>query len=278
MGNKTNTPIAAVSSSCRDLAVHQARLMPGSKPTHLLNPDELNKPLKLEELFVDLGLPGDQVKAQVELGDMVTMDRTLENVGEMVVSKSLDNRLAVFVMLEALRALDGKTHCDIAAVATAQEEVGLRGAGPAAYALDPQIGIAIDLTLACDFPGMPEAEQITRLGQGCAIKIMDSSLLCHPKLVRHFRDLAEREKIPHQLEILPRGGTDAGGIQRVRGGIPSFTLSVPSRYVHTVNEMAHKADIEAAIKLLALFLREAHTRDYGYAKTESKKEKVKRKK
>jgi putative aminopeptidase FrvX len=239
-------------------------LMPASKPIHMLTPEEAGKPAKLEELYVDVGLPGSKVKEMVELGDMVTMDRTLEHVGETVVSKSLDNRLSVFVMLETLKAI-GTHQCEILAVATTQEEVGLRGATAAAYHLAPDIGIALDGTLANDFPGPPESEQITRLGNGCAIKIMDSSLLCHPKLVRHFRDIAEREKIPHQLEILPRGGTDAGGIQRSRGGVPSFTLSVPMRYVHTVNEMANKTDIEAAVRLLARYLEEAHTRDYGYS-------------
>jgi len=93
---------------------------------------------------------------------------------------------------------------------------------------------------------------------------MDSSLLCHPKLVRHFRDVAEKNSIKYQLEILSRGGTDAGGIQRARGGIPSFTLSIPTRYVHTVNEMAAISDIEGCIVLLARYLEEAHTRQYGY--------------
>ena len=94
---------------------------------------------------------------------------------------------------------------------------------------------------------------------------MDNSLLCHPKLVRHFRDVAEAKGIKYQLEMLPRGGTDAGGIQRSRGGVPSFTLSIPTRYIHTVNEMAHVADIQASIALLAAYLQEAHTRQYGYA-------------
>jgi len=239
-------------------------LMAGTKPIHLQNPEDANKAPKIEDLFIDLGLPGPKVKEVVELGDMITMDRTLEHVGEMVVSKSLDNRLSVFVMIEALKAL-GSHQCEIFAVATTQEEVGLRGATTAAFSVEPHIGVALDITLANDTPGIPDPEAITRLGSGCAIKIMDASLLCHPKLVRHFRDVAEREKIPHQLEVLPRGGTDGGGIQRSRGGVPSFTLSVPTRYVHTVNEMAHKADIESAVSLLARYLEEAHTRDYGYA-------------
>jgi len=241
-------------------------LMPAAKPIHLLTPEEANKPPKIEEFYVDLGLPGEKVKALVEPGDMVTMDRTTERVGDTVISKSLDNRLSVFVMIEALRRIQSTpVRANLLAVATTQEEVGLRGAQTAAYTLQPDIGIALDVTLANDFPGPSDHEQVTRLGNGAAIKISDSSLLCHPKLVRHFRDVAEKKGIKYQLEILPRGGTDAGGIQRSRGGVPSFTLSVPTRYVHTVNEMAHVEDIEAAIALLAAYLEEAHTRQYGYA-------------
>ncbi|HSV74735.1 MAG TPA: M42 family metallopeptidase [Chthonomonadales bacterium] len=239
-------------------------LMPSAKPIHMATPEDLNKAPKVEELFVDLGLTADKVKACVEIGDPVTMAATCERVGANVTSKTLDNRLSVFVMIEALRAL-GPHAADILAVATTQEELGLRGATTAAYHLTPDVAIAVDTTLANDFPGPAEHEAVTKLGEGVAIKIMDSSLVCHPKLVRHFRDVAERHNIRHQLEILPRGGTDAGAMQRSRGGIPSFTLSIPARYVHTVNETSSSADIEAAIALLARYLEDAHNRDYGYA-------------
>ncbi len=245
--------------------VLRGALMPGVKPTHLLTADEAGRSLKVEDFFVDLGLTVEEVKAQIEVGDQVTMDRTAELVGHTVVSKTLDDRLSVFVMIEVLRKLKNTPiEADILAVATVQEEVGLRGATTAAYALQPDIGIALDVTLAVDYPGSVEAERVTQLGKGAAIKIFDSSLLCHPKLVRHFRDVAEAKGIAYQMEILPRGGTDAGGIQRSRGGVPSFTLSVPTRYVHTVNEMANLNDIQAAIDLLAEWLTEAHTRQYGY--------------
>lgn len=241
-------------------------LMPASKPIHLLTSDEAGKPPKLEEFFVDLGLSGEKVKELIELGDMVTMDRTCERVGDTVVSKTLDDRLSVFVMIEALRLLQNTPiQATIMAVATTQEEVGLRGAITSAYALQPDIGIALDVTLAVDFAGASESERVTQLGGGTAIKIADSSLLCHPKLVRHFRDVAQAKNIKYQLELLPRGGTDAGGIQRSRGGVPSFTLSIPTRYIHTVNEMAHVDDIQASIELLAAYLEDAHTRQYGYA-------------
>jgi len=239
-------------------------VQPGAKPTHLLTDEERNKPPKLDDLFVDLGMPGEQVSAKVEIGDPVTLARTAEIVGGNVVSKTLDNRVAVYVMIEALRLL-GAHHCDIQAVATTQEEVGLRGATTAAYHLQPHVGIAIDVTLAGDFPGNPEQDQVARLGKGPAIKIMDGSLLCDPKIVRHFRDVADQHEIPYQLEILPRGGTDAGGIQRSRGGVPSFTLSIPCRYVHTVNEMVSIADVDACVTLLSQYLEDAHTRSYGYS-------------
>lgn len=237
-------------------------LMPAAKPIHLLTAEEMAKPLKIEEFFIDLGLPVDEVKAQVEMGDMVTMARTTERVGGSVVSKSLDDRLSVFVMIEALRTVGPHT-AEIIAVATTQEEVGLRGATTAAYALQPDIGIALDVTLANDFPGVDGPDQVTRLGEGAALKIMDGSTLSHPKLLRHFRNLAEKHGIKHQLEILSRGGTDAGAIQRSRAGVATFTLSLPTRYIHTVNEMASIADIEATTALLARYLEDAHNGRYN---------------
>jgi endoglucanase len=175
----------------------------------------------------------------------------------------MDDRVGIFVMLEALRAI-GEPHVDILAVASTQEEVGLRGAATAAYHLTPHIGIALDVTLALDLPGREPQEQIVQLGGGTAIKIMDSSVISHPKLVRHFREIARRHQIRHQLEILPRGGTDAGAIQRSRGGVPSMTLSVPTRYVHTVNELVHRQDLAASIGLLARYLDEAHLSDLTF--------------
>ena len=237
-------------------------VQPGTKPIHLLERDEI-KAVKLEELFVDVGLPVEQVRAAIEPGDMVTLERELIEVGECVMSKALDDRLGVFVMIEALRAM-GETRAEIVAVATTQEEVGLRGAETAAFTIEPEVAIALDLTLALDVPGMPPELAVTHLGDGVAIKVMDSSHIANPSLLRHLRDLAEAHGIPYQLELLPRGGTDAGPMQRSRGGAAAVTLSVPTRYVHTVNEMADREDIAAAIRLLARFLEDAGSREYGY--------------
>lgn len=235
-------------------------LQPDSKPIHVLQPDEV-KPFKITDYYVDLGLPAEEVRARVDIGDMVTLDRTLERVGNAVMSKALDDRVSVFIMIEALRAL-GDHEAEVIAVATTQEEVGLRGAETAAFGVEPDVGVALDVTLAGDIPGFKPEEQVTRLGDGVAIKVFDSSHIPNHKLVRHFRDVAERHGIKYQLEVLSRGGTDAGAMQRARAGVPVITISTPTRYLHTVNEMANVDDIQAAIQLVARYLEEAHTGDY----------------
>lgn len=246
----------------RDVEPLNGVLQPGAKPIHLLKPED-SKDLKLEEFFVDLGLAADQVRETVSIGDMVTMRRDLEVMGDMVVSKALDDRLGIYVMLEAIRAA-GKVNADVYPVATVQEEIGLRGAMTAAFGIEPDIAIALDTTISADIPGVPADATVTKLRHGAAIKVFDSSQLPNRKLVQHLREIAEANDIPFQLEVLPRGGTDAGAFQRTRDGVITATISIPSRYVHTVNEMAALSDIQACVDLLAQFLREAGTRGYGY--------------
>jgi endoglucanase len=178
-----------------------------------------------------------------------------------VCCKALDDRVGVYVMLEAMKKAKN-AKADIYAVGSVQEEVGLRGAITSAFDVDPQVGIALDVTLACDVPGAGKHQQITVLGEGTAIKLKDSSSLSNPKLVKKLRDIAKKKKIKHQLEILPRGGTDAGAMQRTRAGVAVCTISIPTRYVHSVVEMAHKDDIKASIDLLAAFLNAAHEGDF----------------
>ena len=237
-------------------------LQPTRKPPHLMRDEDRQKIPKADEFFVDLGMTADEVKEAVRIGDYVTMDRPLERVGDNYLGKAMDDRIGVFVMLEALTAM--KHHeATIHAVATSQEEVGLRGAAASGSALEPTVVVALDITIAMDVPGGGNENTITELGKGAAIKIMDSSLICHPKLVEHFRRIAEREGISHQMEMLPQGGTDAGGVQRLHGGIPSVTLSIPCRYVHSPNEMVNASDVQSCIDLLACYLEEAHTGDYA---------------
>lgn len=237
-------------------------LMPSSKPIHQLGDEKPGSP-KIEEFYVDLGLPGELVRELVALGDSITLDRTCERLGEIVMGKAMDDRSGLFTMIQTLRRL--RDHdVTIIAAATVQEEVGTRGATTAGYQAQPDVVVAIDTTLSVDSPGMPETDAVTRMGQGAAIKVFDSSAIPNYKLVDHLRRIAEQHEIPHQMEILPRGGTDAGAIQRARAGAAAVTLSIPSRYVHTVNEMVSVSDLEAAATLLARYLEDAHTGDYRF--------------
>jgi endoglucanase len=233
----------------------------GSKPPHILSEEERKKPLELKDLFIDVGLPAEEVKKRVSIGDFVTLQQDFTEVGNLVSGKALDDRVGVYVMIEAVKK--AKKHVgDIYAVATTQEEVGVRGARVSSFNVAPDIGIALDVTVASDVPGAGEHEHVTKLGAGAAIKIKDSLSISNPKLVRKMREIAEKKKIKYQMEILPRGGTDAGAIQMTREGVAAITLSIPTRYLHSVVEAAHKDDIQASIDLLAAFLEVAHEGEY----------------
>ncbi len=233
----------------------------GSKPPHILSEEERKKPVELKDLFLDLGLPGDEVKKRVRVGDFVTLAQNFVELGNLVSCKALDDRVGLYVMIEAVKK--AKHHiCDIYAVATTQEEVGIRGARVSSFNIAPDIGIALDVTVASDVPGAGEHEHVTKLGAGTAIKIKDSASISNPKLVRKLREIAEKRKIKYQMEILPRGGTDAGAIQMTREGVAAVTISIPTRYLHSVVEAAHRDDIQATVDLLAAFLEVAHEGDY----------------
>jgi endoglucanase len=232
----------------------------GTKPVHILTEEERKKTPEMKDLFVDIGLDGKAAKEQVRVGDPVTLVQTFADLGNLVTGKALDDRLGVYVGIEALRRLK-KHKAEVYFVATVQEEVGLRGARTSAFAIAPDIGVALDVTIACDIPGVPAHEQVSRLGKGVAIKVKDSASISHPGLVQFLVHLAEERKIQYQLEILPRGGTDAGAIQPTREGVAVITISIPTRYVHTVVESAHKEDIKAAINLLVAFLETCHEAD-----------------
>ena len=232
-------------------------LAPASKPIHLMSSEDAKKPPKLEDLFIDLMLPADEVKAGVSVGDPVSLVREPLVTDEAVTAPYLDDRLGVYVVLEALRKA-GRGDADVYTVISVQEEVGVRGATTAAFEIEPAVGVAVDVTIAGDLPGADRSQQVCALGKGAAIGLMDSGSISDPRLVRSFKRLAQDRTIPYQMEILPRGGTDAGGIQLTRAGVPVITISIPIRYVHTVNEMAYVADIEATVDLLAAYLETAH--------------------
>lgn len=232
----------------------------GSKPIHIMTEEERKQPPKLEDYFIDLGLSKEAVDEKVAVGDVVTRERAMVRIGSMINSKSLDNRAGLFVMLEAVRRLATMGHAvELYAVATVQEELGLRGAQVAASRIQPQIGIGLDTTIANDVPGAQPHEAVCKLGAGAGIKIMDSSVVCDPRMVDLMRRTAQRYSIPHQMEILPRGGTDTAAMQRFGQGAITGCISVPSRYVHSVIEMISEHDLAAAIDLLVAVVADAHT-------------------
>jgi endoglucanase len=234
----------------------------GCKPVHIMTDEERKKPLRIQDLFIDLGLPAEKVTDAVRVGDMVTLRQSFTTFGDLFSGKALDDRAGLYIAIEALRRATS-IGCDLTIVGTTQEEVGLRGARVAGNAVQPEIAVALDVTLAVDVPGVQEQDHVTRLGGGVAIKIKDSASISHPALVRALRDLAEERKIPYQLEILPRGGTDAGALQLANEGAAPVTLSLPVRYVHSVVETAHVDDLEAMIALLAAFIETADQVNLG---------------
>ncbi|MFM7021428.1 MAG: M42 family metallopeptidase [Flavobacteriales bacterium] len=230
----------------------------GSKPIHVMSPEERNYPAKITDFYIDLGLPAKEVEKLVEIGNPVTRQRELIEMGECVNSKSLDNRVSVFILIETLKKLKGKKlPYTLNAVFTVQEEVGIRGANVSALEINPDFGIGLDTTIAYDLPGAPEHEKITSLGKGVAIKIMDSSTICDQRMVRFMKKTADKNKIQWQPEVLTGGGTDTAGIQRMNaGGSIAGAISIPTRHIHQVIEMSNKKDIQGAIDLLAACVRE----------------------
>jgi endoglucanase len=224
----------------------------GSKPVHIMNDEERKKLPKLEDYFIDLGRPKEDVEKLVAVGDSITRERSLIEMGECVNVKSLDNRVSVFLLLETLRKLKDRTPAyDFYAVFTVQEEVGLRGASASALEIQPDFGFGLDTTIAFDTPGAKPQERCTELGKGVAIKIMDSSTICDRRMVAFLKDTADKAKIEWQPEILARGGTDTAGMQRMSpGGCIAGAISIPTRHIHQVIEMSHKEDIARGIDLL----------------------------
>jgi putative aminopeptidase FrvX len=230
----------------------------GSKPIHIMTDEEKKAPLKLEHFTIDLGLPAEKVKELVRVGDVVTREREIIPLGDMINGKSFDDRVGVFVMIEGLRRAKSNK-MDIYAVGSAQEEVGIRGAQVAAHNIDPDLGIALDVTLANDVPFAEPHKTVSEIGKGTAIKAYDASVIPNWKLVDFMRETCEARRIPWQMEVLPMGGTDTAAIQRGASGAAAGCISVPTRYVHSVIEMLHPDDVDASINLLAALIEECET-------------------
>jgi len=217
-------------------------------------PDGKYDPAKpaIDRMFIDIGCPdGESARKLVQPGDTVAFSAGCYLTSGMLVSPYLDDRIGCVILLEALKSIHTATN-DLYFVFSAQEEVGCRGAKTAAYALEPDYGIAVDVTGTGDTPDTALKMECS-LGKGAAVKIMDSSLICHPEVVALLEKAAADNSIPFQREVLERGGTDASSIQLSRGGVRSGGVSIPTRYIHSASEAAGIEDIENCVKLITAF-------------------------
>ena len=236
----------------------------GSKPIHLMSPEEREKPPKISDFFIDTGMKVADVKATVQIGNTITRERQLIEMGDCVNCKSLDNRISVYILIETLKRLSDIPY-DLYAVFTVQEEVGIRGAQVATLGIKPDFGFGLDTTIAYDVPGSKEHEQVTKLGKGAGIKIMDSSVICDSRMVKYMKTIADKHTISWQAEILTGGGTDTSGIQRMTaGGAITGAVSIPTRHIHQVIEMVNKQDVEDSINLLKYCIEELDQFDWAH--------------
>jgi endoglucanase len=185
------------------------------------------------------------------VGDVAAFDRPFLDLGDRLVSKAMDDRISVAVQIEVLKQLKETPH-EVYFVFSVQEEVGTRGAITSSYAIDPDLGISVDVTLTGDTPKGVKME--VSLGKGPTVKVRDGGMLSDPRLVRWLSDTAEKAGIPYQLEVLEGGTTDARSIQLARAGVPVSCISIPCRYVHSPSEMVDYRDVQNAVALLVKVL------------------------
>jgi len=239
----------------------------GSKPPHIQKKEERNKIVTYDKLFIDIGaenvkkvkklfidIGAENVKKVkkmgVKIGDPISFCVKYEKIGNTIVTgKAFDDRAGCAVMIEALKKLES-TDCNIFAVGTVQEEVGLRGAGTAAFGIDPDFGIALDVTVAGDVPGVNDFDSNIKMEKGPALTVSDAGLISHPKVLSLLVDTAKKNNIPYQLETGLPGTTDAARISLTRQGVPSGTISIPTRYIHSPVGMLNLTDVKNSIKLV----------------------------
>ena len=216
--------------------------------------DRFDKPHEaqpLDKVYIDVGATSRR-DCPVNVGDVAAFDRPFTEMGSRLVAKSMDDRVGVLVAIETMRALKSTPH-DVYFAFTTQEEVGVRGAATSAFGIDPDLGIAVDVTSAADTPNAAKMEMA--LGRGPCIKFQDGGSISDPRLVQWMIGTAEKNKIPYQREVLLFGSTDARAIQLTRAGVPAGCLSIPTRYIHSPSEMVDIEDVQNSIKLLTALLR-----------------------
>ena len=228
----------------------------GSKPPHRMKEAERKKVIDYENMFIDIGA-SDKEEAEkiVKLGDPITIKQEFTPLGKLYKGKALDNRIGCAVLVEVMKK--AKTNATIYGVGTVQEEVGLKGARTAAFRLNPDMALALDVTIAGDHPGIKEEDAPAKTGKGPGIILTDASgrgLITHPKVKNLLITVAEEEEIPIQLEVSEGGTTDATAIHLTREGIPTGVISPPTRYIHTPVSVVDIDDVENAVKLILAVL------------------------
>jgi endoglucanase len=230
------------------------------QPNWILSSEDRKKVLDIQDLVIDTGLGAAEVANLLSVGDVISLAQRFEELNpQVVVGRNFDDRVGVYAMLEAMRRVR-QCHVDIYAVATVQEEVGLRGVPTAVYAIEPDVGIALDGSLASDVPYAKEQDRHCTMGGGTGIYVMDRLTISDRKLVRFLIRLAEQNGIAYQVNL--GGGTDASIIQRHRAGARVCTIGVPTRYMHSTAQLCSKNDIESTVDLLVAFLENAHQEEW----------------
>jgi putative aminopeptidase FrvX len=221
----------------------------GVKPIHLAKQDDLEKVAQIEDLVVDIGAKSkDEAKNLAPLGTYATFATGFREIGPTVSGKAFDDRAGCAVLVELLRG--ERFRFDLHAAFTVQEEVGLRGAGVAAYTIEPDCAFALEGTIADDIPKDKDVSPTTQLGKGPAITVMDNSVISDRRLLRLLTSTADELGIPYQLKQPGIGSTDAGAIHRTRTGVPSVTVAVPSRYIHSPVALLSLEDFENTVRLM----------------------------
>ncbi|NHW24170.1 MAG: M42 family metallopeptidase [Archaeoglobales archaeon] len=227
----------------------------GCKPPHLMKEEERKKAIEISDMFIDVGAKSkeDVISLGIDVGTPVAVDREVAVLANRrITGKAFDNRVGVAVAIEAFRK--SKSDATLYFVATVQEEVGLKGAKTSAFALDPDVAIAIDSCVAADFPGSESAQMDITLGKGAVITVIDASgrgLIVSQPVFRWLKETAEKYRIPYQLEVAEGGTTDATAINLTKSGIPAGVVSVPARYIHSPVEVVDMGDVESAVELVA---------------------------
>ena len=212
--------------------------------------ENIESVVPINKMYIDVGATSKE-NCSVKVGDFGAFERSFIEMGNRLVAKSMDDRTGVVVLIETLRSIKSTPH-DLYFVFTTQEEVGVRGAGSAAYSIDPDIGIAVDVTATGDTPA--SLKMVMELGKGPCVKIRDTGMLSDPRIVDWMIQTAEKAKIPYQREVLLVGSTDARAIQISRAGVMAGALSIPCRYVHSASEMVDLNDLKNSVKLMTAML------------------------